>query len=107
MVLVVVVDANREAELKDLEQDKTERAMNKDLGKGSEENILKVVERVPDIVGKTIEVKYDDQGVFKQSKLSPERGEKGTFYKGEVKKYDKKSKKHQVYFPFDKKTVWL
>ena len=103
----IIVDANREAELQDLEQDKTERAMNKDLGKGSEENILKVVERVPDIVGKTIQVKYDDQGVFKQSKLSPERGEKGTFYKGEVKKYDKKSKKHQVYFPFDKKTVWL
>ena len=75
----IIVDANREAELKDLEQDKTERAMNKDLGKGSEENILKVVERVPDIVGKTIQVKYDDQGVFKQSKLSPERGEKGTF----------------------------
>eukprot|EP01050_Picozoa_sp_SAG11_P012137 SAG11_NODE_1332_length_5179_cov_193.229724_2_plen_414_part_00 len=82
----IIVDANREAELKDLEQDKTERAMNKDLGKGSKENILKVVERVPDIVGKTIQVKYDDQGVFKLSKLSPERGEKGTFYKGEVKK---------------------
>eukprot|EP01050_Picozoa_sp_SAG11_P012856 SAG11_NODE_1458_length_4874_cov_218.142827_8_plen_453_part_00 len=103
----VIVDANREAELKDLEQDRMEKTMNKDLGKGSKKNIIEVVERAPDIVGKTIEVKYDGEGPFKQSKLSPERGEKGTFYKGEVRKFDKKSRKHQVFSPFDKKIVWL
>jgi hypothetical protein len=101
----IINDANVEDELKEAEQDRVERAITKDLGK--ERATILDDSRAPDIVGKTIEVKFDDTGLFKTSDLSTERGEKGTFYEGQVKKFDKNSEKHQVYFPYDKKTLWI
>jgi hypothetical protein len=101
----IINDANVEDELQEAEQDRVERAITRDLGE--ERAIILKDSRAPDIVGKTIKVKFDDTGLFKTSDLSKERGEKGTFYDGEVKKFDKNSQKHQVYFPYDKKTLWI
>jgi hypothetical protein len=101
----IINDANVEDELQEAEQDRVERAITRDLGK--ERATIVKDSRAPDIVGKTITVKFDGDGLFKMSDLSKERGEKGTFYDGQVKKYDKNSQKHQVYFPYDKKTLWI
>jgi hypothetical protein len=101
----IINDANIEDELKEAQQDRVERAITKDLGK--ERATILEDSRAPDIVGKTIKVKFDDTGLFKTSDLSNERDEKGTFYEGQVKKCDKNIEKHQVYFPYDKKTLWV
>ena len=95
----IINDANVEDELQEAEQDRVERAITRDLGK--ERATIVKDSRAPDIVGKTIKVKFDDEGLFKTSNLSTDRGEKGTFYDGQVKKFDKKSEKHQVYFPIN------
>ena len=77
------------------------RAITRDLGK--ERATTVEASRAPNIVGKIIKVKFDDEGLLKTSDLSTYRGEKGTLYDGQAKKLDQKSQKHQVYFPYDKK----
>jgi hypothetical protein len=65
-----------------------ERAITKDLGK--ERATILEDSRAPDIVGKTIKVKFDDTGLFKTSDLSNERGEKVHFMKVKSKNLIKK-----------------
>jgi hypothetical protein len=101
----IINDANVDDELQEAEQDRVERVITRDLGE--ERATILEDSRAPDIVGKTIKVKFDDTGLFKTLDLSKERGEKGTFYDGQVKKFDKNSQKHQVYFPYDKKHYGL
>ena len=101
----IINDANIEDELQEVEQDRVERAITRDLG--NERATILEDSRATEIVGRTIKVKFDDDGLFKISDLSKERGEKGTFYHDTVKKFDKNSQKHQVYFPYDKKTLWI
>jgi hypothetical protein len=104
----IINDANVEDELQEAEQDRVERAITRDLGK--ERATIVKDSRAPDIVGKTITVKFDGDGLFKMSDLSKERGEKGTFYDGQVKKYDKNSQKHaSIYCALTllrRSTVW-
>ena len=69
----VINDANINDELREAEQDRVERAITRDLGK--ERAAIVEASRAPDIVGKTIKVKFDDEGLFKTSNLSTDRGE--------------------------------